>query len=765
MASAGTDLLGYLGVASQLSLEQIYCDHSKILLPNEFFLAGYQHGRDTELFSNQRVVSIDIQGIIGKKTTVIRSISYKWITSFTVCSQGLVDLDQELILQTVGAGGSHTIKLATNVDLGHICKIITTCVCQSPSAKPPIDPAVFAPPESKSKGKGFIGKILSVGSALDPAELQKTHGHLFVPGETVLIGFQHGRDTDMFTNVRLISVDVQGLSGKSVKVQSFSYQMISSWNVTTAGMADHDAEIEINMKGWTGSKKFNVKASTNVFEVQKILGYFCVNIVKGSNCEANQIAVSAARAANKNDNKSDAGKGFLGTIASVAVELPLSDVQQEFSQHLLQGEVFFAGYRHGRDTELFTSFRHLSVDVTGITGKSTRVSSTPYTSITSWNLTSAGFLDADSELTMVTEGDVRARKINLTRSISTFELQKLLAAKCCDMTSPTCFYQPSGTAEAMMSAKQGAGQGFLGVLGSVASAVPLDEVQKSHGGLLLQGESFIAAYRHGRDAELFTNFRVIGVDVTGVLSNETSITSIPYTQISAWSVSSQGFVDFDCDLHIFGRGGTWPRHINLDKKIDVFGVQKILATYCAPPTAAAFINQDHAAEAATAAADAAMTGNKIGGGLLGLLGIASAVPVSTLVQEHGRLLIPGEAIIAGYAHGRDSEVFTTNRVVSVDVRGLGAKVAVTSYPWTQVATWAISSQGFLDLDADMSLSMNASSVIVVRQGDKSHEKLVEMPPFAIEVNRSTNIFNVQKMFAQVCTSNVATQWAASGSCV
>ncbi len=73
-------------------------------------------------------------------------------------------------------------------------------------------------------------------------------------------------------------------------------------------------------------------------------------------------------------------------------------------------------------------------------------------------------------------------------------------------------------------------------------------------GLLIQGESVLSAYRGIRDYVIFTNKRVISVNVQGVTGKKKDYTSLPYAKISAFSVETAGVLDLDAELDLWFSG-------------------------------------------------------------------------------------------------------------------------------------------------------------------------------------------------------------------
>ena len=116
-----------------------------------------------------------------------------------------------------------------------------------------------------------FSRILGNAGEIDVSKLQSDYGALIVCGESIQAGFKVIRDTFIFTNKRLIIVDVQGMTGRKREYLSIPYNKITRYSIETAGHLDLDAELKL----WIGSdstpleKKFNNKV--NIYTVQKIL--------------------------------------------------------------------------------------------------------------------------------------------------------------------------------------------------------------------------------------------------------------------------------------------------------------------------------------------------------------------------------------------------------------------------------------------------------------------------------------------------------------
>lgn len=86
---------GLLGNASRMDVAKIQQEFAQVLAPGEQLEHAYQLIRDYFVFTNQRLVLVDKQGLTGSKVEY-HSIPYKSITHFSVETGGHLDLDAEL---------------------------------------------------------------------------------------------------------------------------------------------------------------------------------------------------------------------------------------------------------------------------------------------------------------------------------------------------------------------------------------------------------------------------------------------------------------------------------------------------------------------------------------------------------------------------------------------------------------------------------------------------------------------------------------------
>jgi len=122
---------------------------------------------------------------------------------------------------------------------------------------------------------GFLNGLMGNASAADVKELEKELSKVIGSSETIELAYKLVRDLIVFTDLRLILVDKQGLTGKKVEYLSVPYKSISRFSIETAGHFDLDAELKVWISGAelpAISKQF--KKDSSIYEVQKALASY-----------------------------------------------------------------------------------------------------------------------------------------------------------------------------------------------------------------------------------------------------------------------------------------------------------------------------------------------------------------------------------------------------------------------------------------------------------------------------------------------------------
>lgn len=105
-------------------------------------------------------------------------------------------------------------------------------------------------------------------------------GPLLVSDESIISTYKGLRDQVVFTNKRIISVNVQGLTGTKQDYTSMPYSKIQVYSVETAGMGEimwnkytADCELELYFSG-VGKVKFEFKGESDIKEICRMISEY-----------------------------------------------------------------------------------------------------------------------------------------------------------------------------------------------------------------------------------------------------------------------------------------------------------------------------------------------------------------------------------------------------------------------------------------------------------------------------------------------------------
>lgn len=88
---------------------------------------------------------------------------------------------------------------------------------------------------------------------------------------------------------------------------------------------------------------------------------------------------------------------------------------------------------------------------------------------------------------------------------------------------------------------------------SVINLKPIsnDEVRGEVDGLLIADEKVEFAFKTIRDQLVFTNKRIISIDVQGITGKRKSFATMPYSKIQYFSIQTPGFMELFPDSELF----------------------------------------------------------------------------------------------------------------------------------------------------------------------------------------------------------------------
>ena len=105
------------------------------------------------------------------------------------------------------------------------------------------------------------------------ADFENMVAPMFIEGETILGTFRGMRDGVVFTNKRLIAINVQGIVGKKKDFTSLPYSKIQAFSVETAGVLDLDSELDLWFSG-LGKVRFEFVGNADIAGLCKIISGF-----------------------------------------------------------------------------------------------------------------------------------------------------------------------------------------------------------------------------------------------------------------------------------------------------------------------------------------------------------------------------------------------------------------------------------------------------------------------------------------------------------
>ncbi len=96
---------------------------------------------------------------------------------------------------------------------------------------------------------------------------------MMIQGESIVSTYKSMRDGVVFTNKRIIAINIQGITGSKKDFTSLPYNKISAYSVETSGTLDLDSELEMWFSG-LGKVKFEFKSNANVAEICRIISAY-----------------------------------------------------------------------------------------------------------------------------------------------------------------------------------------------------------------------------------------------------------------------------------------------------------------------------------------------------------------------------------------------------------------------------------------------------------------------------------------------------------
>lgn len=117
-------LQGLLGNVSEVEPEKVKEEFGPIFIEGEEIQRAYVLIRDMLIFTNYRVISLDKQGMTGKKQELM-TIPYKSIDHFSKVSAGMMDWNAELHISVKGRPAPYTFQFSKGVDVNSVYQLLS----------------------------------------------------------------------------------------------------------------------------------------------------------------------------------------------------------------------------------------------------------------------------------------------------------------------------------------------------------------------------------------------------------------------------------------------------------------------------------------------------------------------------------------------------------------------------------------------------------------------------------------------------------------
>lgn len=110
--------------------------------------------------------------------------------------------------------------------------------------------------------------------------------------------------------------------------------------------------------------------------------------------------------------------------------------------------------------------------------------------------------------------------------------------------------------------------------------IAVDSVRSEVAGLLIDGEEAIMAFQTIRDQLVFTNKRIISIDVQGLTGKRKSYGSMPYSRIQYFAVQTAGFIEIipDAELFVMFNNG-YTAKFDFKGNVDVGKLGRVISQY------------------------------------------------------------------------------------------------------------------------------------------------------------------------------------------
>merc|ERR1719491_204623 len=723
-------------------------------------------GRDSVTFTNYRLIFKDKQGVSGKKTLYL-SIPYESIQAWSIETPGgfEIDSDAELMIHARGFG-TYSMDLTNDSNFFELNLFLSEMVLIGGANSKTGEDATavklddYAPKIEDDTKTSFFDMMGDNAKQIDTEaveeRLRTKTTPLLLPDEKIELAFKCGRDSFLLTTMRILEIDVKGITGNRIEYYSITWPCIKAFSIeTAAGRFDSDAELRIytNVGGITAGfgsgeprrkhTRIDIDFKKGKADLMAVQRFFSDKLMG-----VDDSPPSSSEPATMNHDMG--GKtgifSWLGDDSKMidpeAMDLEYHSAPYPILQNCEKVEMAFKGRR---DLVLFTNKRLIMVDMKGFKMfKKVEFFILPWKSVSIFMVQSAGsFIDKDSEMiiypdfddvywppteerdgkdyTPPTEARLSEIEIDFQKDkVDLMAVHRYLSERILryggdgnnddGADEDTQGYNDSGAfvpafrpvtvpipSTTLDTTPPGAMEKMLGSITGNAKQIDPAEVEASLRGdvNMLQADERVAlAYKAGRDTLIFTTKRIISIDTKGFTGKKVAYISVPFHSVRGFEIQSAGSWDLDAEVNI-QTNARW-RFGTISQDLSK-GKADIIALQ-------SFLAlQVHGSEDGTSALDVGRplakmeSGGKMATFLAFMKNDGSQVnvdEVNTRLHNDPPILQQDESVDGAYRVGRDMCVITTKRILKIDVQGLrGRKVLYQSYPLKFCTCFSVTTAG------------------------------------------------------------------------
>lgn len=548
---------------------------------------------------------------------------------------------------------------------------------------------------------------------------------ILLQNEEVEIVFKCGRDFTVFTNRRVLRVDVKGITGNKIEFLSIRYEAIHGYSVITASkMLNRDTEMVLHLPklGWHHTIKQDFrKSKSNLWAVQMVLS----NHILGE--DKHPLSGTA-------QYQNDPLKALQIVMSQLTDKLRPIDtnmIERTFRADppILQGsehvEMAFQG--RTKHITLFTTKRVISIHREHLLSSKMEYTSIPWNRFVAFSIETANHVDFDTELHLYTElhfepGDeyVPAQpkesclQLDFSKiAVDIYKLKYYVSRRIIDFHK-----EDMGSPISMRALTEDPN-----ALNKLARLVESDQREldpdkldrefHSSAQILLDGEKILMVFKGGRHISLFTNKRVMTIDMQGLTRSKMLYRSIPYKSIRGYAVESAGTFDRDSEVIIYTRNRWHLWHLRMDfrsGKTDVMMLQKLLSGFIVgrPTDSTLIFGPKNYHKHKTNIFGG--FGKNFTGGLH--CKEVSASEMNDKYHSEINMLLGDETVLRAFADGRDAYLYTSRRLIYIDTKGLsGKRVIYLSIPYRSMQGFIYETAGNMDRDAEMYIYTHKAHLI------------------------------------------------------